>query len=173
MEVRVMTALSRNARRSIVLAAAAFALATVAGLATMTASAGQAPAGSSMLIMANHTVSGVVTDSNGSPAANVPVKLLKSGAGKSGPTRRGPNDSPTGDAGIGTPDANQLQQKVGRNEAIYKETKTDSAGKFTLTDVEPGKYSILAGDGKVAVRHELDVKDSADPAPVTIKLLKG
>lgn len=131
------------------------------------------PDGSVFLVTANHTVSGMVVDANGSPAGGITVKLLKAGAGKSGPAVRGPNDSPTGDASIGTPDANQLQAKQNRNEAVVKEMKTDTAGKFSFADIPMGRYSLLADADKRSVKQELIVKDGPDPAPVTLKLLKG
>jgi len=148
------------------------AVVTVAGLASFTATAATPPTPSNLFWMANHTVSGTVVDANGSPQANMAVKLLKTGAGKSGPAVRQPGQSPTGDSSIGTPDANQLQAKIGRNEAVLKETKTDAAGKFTLTDIPPGHYNLFADAGNKSVKQDLEVKADADPAPVTIKLMK-
>src|SRR5262249_15644441 len=143
--------------RRIVTTAAALALAAGIGIIALATNRAQAggPAVPSWLAMTNHTVSGQVLDANGSPAAGVDVKRLKTGAGKSGPTKRGPNDSPTGDANIGNPDVNQLQDaKQQRNELIVKEMKTDATGKFSFADIPPGKYSLLAGTGKQAVRQD-------------------
>jgi len=133
------------------------------------------PDASRLLVNANHTVTGMVTDTAGRAVPDCAVKLLRPSPAKSGPTRRGPNDSPTGDSSIGIPAPEQLQKgggaAVGKNEEVVKEVKTDASGKFSMPDIAPGHYSLLAGTGKEAVRQDLMVKD-ADPSPVTLKLVK-
>src|SRR4029079_11849011 len=98
-------------------------------------------------------------------------KLLRPSPAKSGPTRRGPNDSPTGDSSIGTPTPEQLQKgggaAVGKNEEVVKEVKTDASGKFSMPDIAPGHYSLLAGTGKEAVRQGL-MAEEPGPVPATL-----
>src|SRR5689334_8630901 len=90
-----------------------------------------APNDGASQLVANKTITGTVMDGS-APAANVPVKLLNKSK-SSGPVRRGPNDSPTGDAGLGNPQADPLQHAPGgvqKGEQVVQATTTDSSGKF-------------------------------------------
>lgn len=152
----------------------ALAAAVVAGASVLyVASTGSALAGpgSVNLVMAKN-VTGTVVNVDNKPVA-VQVRLLTKGQAGAGPARRGPNDSPTGDSVIGTPEADKLQKNPGAiqpGEKLVKETTSDAAGKFTFSGVPQGEYVILAGAGRNAARVNLEVKDSADVAPVTLKL---
>ena len=125
------------------------------------------------LSAANKTITGTVVYAAGKPVGNCPVKLISQMKAGAGPTRRGPNDSPTGDSGIGIPAADKLQKtpgSLGPGESVLKQGTTDSSGKFTFTDVPVGQYQIMAGTGKQATREVINVKDRGDLPPVTVKL---
>ena len=149
-----------------VAAAGAFAMYMVA---PSTAQAGERPVN---LIMAKN-ITGTVLNIDGKPVA-VKVRLLTKGQAGAGPARRGPNDSPTGDAVIGAPEADKLQKSPGSiqpGEKLVKETTSAADGKFTFSAIAQGEYVVLAGEGRNAARVNVEVKDSAgDPAPVTLKL---
>jgi hypothetical protein len=126
--------------------------------------------------LAGRKVSGTVVDGDGTPAVNLPVKLLTEGMKTSGPVRRGPNDSPTGDANIGIPDASKLQKVPGElapGEKVAGDTKTDASGRFVFTDVKKGRYQVMAGTGKIAVREAIFVTEDQDPPALKIQLPKA
>ncbi|CAN5644274.1 hypothetical protein BH09PLA1_BH09PLA1_17790 [soil metagenome] len=155
--------------RTVALAAAVAAGVSVFYFASTTSA--QSGTGS-VNLMAAKTVTGTVLNIEGKPAA-VQVRLLTKGTQGAGPARRGPNDSPTGDSVLGAPEAQKLQKNPGAiqpGEKLVKETTSDAAGKFTFTAVPQGEYVILAGSGRNAARVNIEVKDSAEVAPVTLKL---
>ena len=124
------------------------------------------------LVMMAKNVTGTVVNVDNKPVA-VQVRLLTKGQQGAGPARRGPNDSPTGDSTIGAPEADKLQKNPGAiqpGEKLVKETTSDAAGKFTFQGINQGEYVILAGAGRNAARVNVEVKDSAEPQPVTLKL---
>ena len=156
--------------RTVALAAAVAAGASVLYVAS--AGSAQAGPGSVNLFMMAKTVSGTVVNVDNKPVA-VQVRLLTKGQSGAGPARRGPNDSPTGDSVIGTPDAEKLQKNPGAiqpGEKLVKETTSDAAGKFSFPGIAQGEYVILAGAGRNAARVSVEVKDNAEPQPVTLKL---
>lgn len=124
-----------------------------------------------LLLAGNRTISGTVLKPDGKPAENSPVKLTKYVADQ-GPTRRPPGGSPTGDSRVGVPDAQRLQKGSGAG-AVVATTTTDSAGKFTLKNIEPGDYIIVAGTPQAAGKLQLKVEKDNDPQPVTIKLMSA
>jgi len=123
------------------------------------------------------TIRGTVTDDTGKPAANIPVKLIASQqVSNGGPRKRGPGDSPTGDSAIGAPEASQLQKLPGQlapGEKIVQTVNTDASGNFSFPSVPAGKYSIIAGAGKAAVRQQLTVKEGEEPEQMKIQLHKA
>jgi hypothetical protein len=134
-------------------------------------STAQAGPGAINLIMAKN-ITGTVVNIDNKPVA-VQVRLLTKGQEGAGPARRGPNDSPTGDAVLGAPEAQKLQKSPGSiqpGEKLVKETTSGSDGKFTFNGINAGQYVILAGSGRNAARVNIDIKDNADPQPVTLKL---
>jgi len=135
--------------------------------------ASASPNDGSVQLVANKTVTGTVMDGS-APAANVPVKLIAKSK-TSGPVKRGPNDSPTGDANIGNPEADRLQNapgSVGKGEHVLQSTNTDAQGKFTFNNVPPGTYEVMAGAGSKATRTSVNVKDGVDIPPLNINLKK-
>ena len=156
---------------SLVLTGAVFA-AGVGALATFAPSTAHATPGAMNLVVMAKNISGTVVNVDSKPVA-VQVRLLTKGQAGAGPARRGPNDSPTGDAVIGTPAADKLQKNPGAiqpGEKLVKETTSDASGKFTFSGIAAGEYVILAGAGRNAARVNIEVKDSADPQPVNLKL---
>jgi hypothetical protein len=159
-----------NRIRTAVLAGAVVAAGACA-LYLVAPSTAVAGPGTINLVMAK-TINGTVTNIDNKPVA-VQVRLLTKGQAGAGPARRGPNDSPTGDAVLGAPEADKLQKNPGAiqpGEKLVKETTSGSDGKFSFTAVPAGEYVILAGAGRNAARVNVEVKDNADPAPVTLKL---
>lgn len=153
---------------------AALAAAVIAGAAVLyvaSTSTAQAGPGAVNLVMAKN-VTGTVVNIDNKPVA-VKVRLLTKGQAGAGPARRGPNDSPTGDSVIGAPEADKLQKNPGTiqpGEKLVKETTSDATGKFTFSAIPQGEYVILAGENRNAARVNVEVKDSAEPQPVTLKL---
>jgi hypothetical protein len=137
-------------------------------------SAKAAPGQDASMLLASHTVTGTVLDSDNKPVANVPVKLLSPNKAKGGPARIKPGGSPTGDAGVGTERPNDLQNApgtIGKDETVTQTSSTDSAGKFTFRGVNPGEYQVLAGSGNKAGRSPVTVGDK-DPQPITVQIPK-
>jgi hypothetical protein len=135
--------------------------------------ASAAPGDGASQLVANKTITGTVMDGS-APAASIPVKLL-SKSKTSGPVKRGPNDSPTGDANLGNPQADQLQRApggVGKGEQVTQSTTTDASGKFTFSNVPVGTYEVLAGTGNKSARTSVNVKDGVEIPPLTINLPK-
>jgi hypothetical protein len=133
-----------------------------------------APGQDASMLLAGHIVTGTVLDSDNKPVANVPVKLLAPSKAKGGPARIKPGGSPTGDSGVGTPRPNDLQNApgtVGKDETVAQSSSTDSAGKFTFRNVNPGEYQIMAGSGNKAGRSAVTVGDK-DPQPITVQIPK-
>jgi hypothetical protein len=149
------------------------ALVAGAAVAWCAKPAAAAPDNGASQLMANKTITGTVMDGT-SPAANTAVKLITKSK-TSGPVRRGPNDSPTGDANVGNPEADRLQNAPGgvaKGEHVVQSTNTDAQGKFTFANVAPGNYEVMAGTGNKATRMTVNVKDGVDIPPLTINLKK-
>jgi len=124
-------------------------------------------------LAASRTINGTVVGADGKPAANMAVKLIGTSPQGSGPARRPPGGSATGDAQVGVPQADQLQKAPGSldpGEKVVSTTTTDSNGKFSFPNVAPGPYSVMAGVGAKANRQTVTVTADKDPEPVTIKL---
>jgi hypothetical protein len=124
-------------------------------------------------LAASRTINGTVIGGDGKPAANMAVKLIGASAQGSGPAKRPPGASPTGDAQVGIPQADPLQKAPGSlepGEKVVSTTTTDSNGKFTFPNVTPGPYSVMAGVGAKSNRQTVSVAADKDPEPVTIKL---
>jgi hypothetical protein len=158
-------------RTSFVLAGAVLA-AGFGAMNLLAPSTAQATPGAMNLVIMAKNISGTVVNIDNKPAA-VQVRLLTKGQAGAGPARRGPNDSPTGDAVLGAPEADKLQKNPGAiqpGEKLVKETTSDAQGKFTFQGIAAGEYVILAGAGRNAARVNIEVKDNADPAPVNLKL---
>jgi hypothetical protein len=88
------------------------------------------------------SISGKVTKADGTAAANAKVMLMKP-ADRTAPK----------------PAAEEGQKPKGEKQAPVAETTADADGKYTLADVEPGKYVLganLKGEGRV--RQPIEVK---------------
>jgi len=118
------------------------------------------------------TITGTVTDPDGKPAANVPVRLTHKGGAEQGPAHKDPSKGPAGDISVGAPSAMPLQKGAGAGPAAAA-TTTDASGKFTFSNVQPGDYIIFAGTPKAAAKQDVKVEKDKDPAAVTIKLKKA
>jgi hypothetical protein len=125
------------------------------------------PASPANLLAESKTISGVVLDASGAPAANVPVKLYAVKPKSSGPAVRPPGAGPTGDSAIGTPRPIALQRP---GDTLVTQTTTDAAGKFKFDAVQSGPYLVVAGSGSDIVRRNLEVNDKEELKPLTLKL---
>src|SRR4051794_5414300 len=130
--------MNRAIARELMVVFTSFAMMIAVGLSAAHASAGD-----------NRTIAGSVTDASARSVADCPVKLLRPSPAKIGPAPLKPGQNPTGDGAIRSPNPNQLQ--VNKNEEVVKEVKTDAGGKFTMTDIPKGSYTLLAGTGKHSV----------------------
>jgi hypothetical protein len=154
-------------RAGAILAAGAACLIGFSGLTTTHAN----PPAAVSFFAAGHTVAGTVKAADGKPAVGISVRIAKIAPSDSGPAKRDPNN-PTGDSSIGQPDATQLQKGPGTGATIATQ-KTDAAGKFSFPNIQPGEYTVIAGDAQAAGRGSVTVGKDSDPAPIEIKLIKA
>lgn len=109
---------------------------------------------------AKGSISGKVLDKNGSPVADVEVRLMRP------MQRRGQQQS------VGQTDAIQFQQQggPGQRPAPLATTKTNDKGEFSFKDVEPGEYRVsVTAQGKGFGRADAKVEAGKDTV-VEIKL---
>jgi hypothetical protein len=112
------------------------------------------------------SITGTVVTVDDKPA-QTHVQLFSLKPKSVGPKPRGPNDPPTGDTAIGTPNPSLLQRPMDKP---IKETDTDPSGKFSFTGVAPGPYVVVAGTGRNVAKVNIDVKPNEEPKPLALKL---
>jgi len=163
--------------RALKWAAPVVAFGLLFSLAGTRASAADAPAASGD----KGTVSGTVTDKDGKPVANCPVRLFhpmdhagggKKGGGEHGDADKGTDKKADKDAAGTDRKATQLADKPAKGDKPVPVASgtTDSDGKFTLNDVPVGDYMVIANlKGTGSAREKVTVK-SGETATVSLKL---
>jgi hypothetical protein len=113
------------------------------------------------------TITGTVVTVDDKPA-QTHVQLFSLKLKPTGPTPRPPGVGPTGDpSSTNGQDAIPLQRLPDKP---FKETDTDTSGKFTFTDVPLGPYAVVAGSGRNTAKVSVDVKPNEDLKPLALKL---
>jgi hypothetical protein len=150
-------------------------------LATLAASAMLFFGASSLKAADTGTITGTVTGKDGKPAAGVAVRLMKPGQG--GPGRPGgAGGPPKADAPKPEPKADEPKPGEkpapppgggGNRPPPIKEAKTDDAGKFTMTEVPAGEYTIAAGGRDIGFGREMVTVKAGETATVSITLKEG
>jgi len=123
------------------------------------------------------SITGTVMGLDGKPAADITVRLMQPPARR--PGGPGPATRPAAEPNIRPPEGNEPGDKAppggggGRQmPAPIKTTKSDAEGKFTMDDVAPGEYLVLAGEMRSGPRGRARATVKAgETATVEIKLM--
>ena len=121
------------------------------------------PASAEPAAGAKGSVKGKVVNAEGKPAAGVPVRLMRAGAGKA-------SESDTAGPRKGRkPGAKRGAGGAGKPEAVA-ETTADASGEFAFADVEAGKYVVVTRMKGVGAARERVTVTADGPASVTLNL---